>query len=291
MRYSTFLIPVKNVRGAKHPGLAEVQRNRVEARTTARSILTQSWSLVFKWLEMPSDHVVFKATNVGKPWHQTDTNAHFFSVSLGHLTLKKNCVCIHISQTESLGEDYVTLSQEVSFLRNDAFQKVRYHDAVGKAKDLKMIIFLRQRFWLWEWKYFPWKPRSVFPPFYFIGNADIIASHQYSNEGGAGKMKNSAGELSCHQGFASSVTSLLPQSNYILLQNLNLVFHAWHQILYLTQMKCIFEQVTEGRSLQLKHRNAATMPVKTGLEDSLASLRNFHITVQHPVKNSVLKIR
>ena len=104
-------------------------------------------------------------------------------------------------------------------------------------------------------------------------------------------MRNSAGELSCHQGFASSVTSLLPQSNYILLPNLNLVFHAWHQILYLTQMKCIFEQVTEGRSLQLKHRNAATMPVKTGLEDSLASLRNFHSTMQHPVKNSVLNIR
>ena len=86
MRYTTFLIPVK----VKHPWLAEEQRNRAEARTTARSILTQSWSLVFKWLQMPSDHVVFKATNMGKPWHQTDTNAHFFSVSLGHLTLKKN---------------------------------------------------------------------------------------------------------------------------------------------------------------------------------------------------------
>ena len=42
------MIPVKNVRDVKHPGLAEVQRNRAEARTTARSILTQSWSLVFK---------------------------------------------------------------------------------------------------------------------------------------------------------------------------------------------------------------------------------------------------
>ena len=90
MRYTTFLIPVK----VKHPWLAEEQRNRAEARTTARSILTQSWSSVFKWLQMPSDHVVFKATNMGKPWHQTDTNAHFFSVSLGHLTLKKKCVCI-----------------------------------------------------------------------------------------------------------------------------------------------------------------------------------------------------
>jgi len=87
------------------------------------------------------------------------------------------------------------------------------------------------------------------------------------------------------------IASLLLQSNYILLPNLNLVVHAWGQILYLTQMKCIFEQVTEGRNLQLRHRNAAATPVKTGPEDSLASLRNFHSTVQHPVKNSVLKIR
>ena len=180
MRYTTFLIPVK----VKHPWLAEEQRNRAEARTTARSILTQSWSLVFKWLQIPSDHIVFKATNMGKPWHQTDTNAHFFSVSLGHLTLKKKCVCIHISQTESLGEDYVTLSQEVSFLRNDAFQKVRYHDAVGKAKDLKTIIFFKVL--VVRVKILSMKPRSVFPPFYFIGNADIRASHRYSNEGAGG---------------------------------------------------------------------------------------------------------
>lgn len=94
MRYTAFLIPVK----VKHPWLAEEQRNRAEARTTARSILTQSWSLVLKWLQMPSDHVVFKATNMGKPWHQTDTNAHFFSVSLGHLTLKKKmCMYTYIS--------------------------------------------------------------------------------------------------------------------------------------------------------------------------------------------------
>jgi len=76
------------------------------------------------------------------------------------------------------------LSQEVSFLRNDAFQKVWYHDAVGKAKDLKTIIFFKVL--VVRVKILSMKPRSVFPPFSFIGNADIRASHQYSNEGRGG---------------------------------------------------------------------------------------------------------
>lgn len=56
-----------------------------------------------------------------------------------------------------------------------------------------------------------------------------------------------------------------------------------------TSHKRILEQVTEGGGLQLKHKNAATVPVKTGLEDSLVSLGNLHSTVQQPVKTPCSK--
>lgn len=69
-------------------------------------------------LQTPSHRVVFKAPL--QTWKNPDIklipSAHFFSVSLGHLTLKKKKVHI-LYQTESLGKDYVALSQEISFHR------------------------------------------------------------------------------------------------------------------------------------------------------------------------------
>lgn len=124
-----------------------------------------------------------------KPWHQTDTNCPLFLCKFGPLDTEKKKKQIYVYllyQTESPGKAHVTLSQKMSFLRKDAFEKVGYWDVVGKVKDLKDMYFLRQRFSLWEWEYFPWKPRAVFSLSHFIGNADLIASHRCSSEGGAG---------------------------------------------------------------------------------------------------------
>lgn len=133
------------------------------------------------------------------PWHQTDTNAHFFSVSLGHLTSKKY-LCVYVSQTESLGKDYVTLSHEIPFLRKDAFQTVGYQDAAGKVKDLKTIIFLKagdsgceseNTFHEGPGLYFP-----LFTDKCWYNNQSLVFWRRR-----AWRMRNSAGERFCHQGF------------------------------------------------------------------------------------------
>lgn len=92
-------------------------------------------------LQTPSHQVVFKAPS--QTWKNPDIklipSAHFFSVSLGHLTLKKKVYILY--QTESLAKDYVLhyLGKYHSLERRrkkKAFEKVGCGDAIGKVKDL-----------------------------------------------------------------------------------------------------------------------------------------------------------
>lgn len=89
-------------------------------------------------LQTPSRRVVFKAPL--QMWKNPDIklipSAHFFFVSLGHLTLKKKRYTYY-SKLSHLAKTMLCYLRKYHSLEKNAFEKFGCEDAIGKVKDLK----------------------------------------------------------------------------------------------------------------------------------------------------------
>lgn len=119
MRYVTSLIPTK----VKHPCPATEPRSTAEARTTVRSILTQSWSSACRHLRIES-YLKLPGKRGKNPHIKLIPSAHFFFVSLGHLTLEKKRYTYYI---------------KLSHLAKTMFHYLSKYHSLGEKKLLKRL--------------------------------------------------------------------------------------------------------------------------------------------------------